>query len=238
MKRHTRQGEVILAAIKTAGRPLTPLEIHQLASKKIPRLGIATTYRHIKTLSESHQVVGVDYPGQPPRYEWADGQDKVHFACRACDKLFALESENLGFKIEGSKILELLQGSVVPEMVKMLEVLKEESFLLACLTNNFNANEDKSALDNNNQERQRILGLFDYIIESREVGVRKPEGEFYEIALNITGCNPKEVIFLDDLGINLKPAKALGMTTIKVVDHIESIKELCEYLEIGSEKII
>lgn len=62
------------------------------------------------------------------------------------DKLFALESENLGYKIEGSKILELLQGSVVPEMVKMLEVLKEESFLLACLTNNFNANEDKSAL--------------------------------------------------------------------------------------------
>ena len=154
------------------------------------------------------------------------------------DKLFALESENLGFKIEGSQILELLQGSVVPEMVKMLEVLKEESFLLACLTNNFNANEDKSALDNNNQERQKILGLFDYIIESREVGVRKPENKFYEIALNTTGCNPAEVIFLDDLGINLKPAKALGMNTIKVVDHIESIKELCEYLEISSERII
>ena len=98
------------------------------------------------------------------------------------DKLFALESENLGFKIKGSKILELLQGSVVPEMVKMLELLKEESFLLACLTNNFNANEDKSALDNNNQEKQRILGLFDYIIESREVGVRKPEDKFYEKA--------------------------------------------------------
>ena len=154
------------------------------------------------------------------------------------DKLFALESENLGYKIEGSKILELLQGSVVPEMVKMLEVLKEESFLLACLTNNFNANEDKSALDNNNQERQRILGLFDYIIESREVGVRKPEDKFYEIALTATGCDPAEVIFLDDLGINLKPAKALGMTTIKVVDHIESIKKLCEYLEISSERII
>ena len=120
----------------------------------------------------------------------------------------------------------------------MLEVLKEESFLLACLTNNFNANEDKSALDNNNQERQRILGLFDYIIESREVGVRKPEDKFYEIALTRTGCNPAEVIFLDDLGINLKPAKALGMTTIKVVDHNESIKELCEYLEIDSKRII
>ena len=91
MKRNTKQGEVILSAIKSAGRPLTPLEIHELASKNIPRLGIATTYRHLRTLSETNQVVGVDYPGQPPRYEWADGQDKVHFACRSCDKLFALE---------------------------------------------------------------------------------------------------------------------------------------------------
>ena len=114
MKRHTRQGEVILSAIKTAGRPLTPLEIHELASKKIPRLGIATTYRHIKTLSESHQVVGVDYPGQPPRYEWADGQDKVHFACRACDKLFALEDTMedtppakapKGFNVQGFEVM-------------------------------------------------------------------------------------------------------------------------------------
>ena len=89
MKRQTRQGAVILSVIRSAGRPLTPLEIHQLAIQEIPRLGIATTYRHLKTLSENHQVVGVDYPGQPPRYEWADGQDKVHFACRSCDKLFA-----------------------------------------------------------------------------------------------------------------------------------------------------
>ena len=83
MKRNTRQGEVILSAIKSAGRPLTPLEIHELAVKKMPRLGIATTYRHLRTLSESNQVVGVDYPGQPPRYEWADGQDKVHLPAGA-----------------------------------------------------------------------------------------------------------------------------------------------------------
>ena len=114
MKRNTKQGEVILSAIKSADRPLTPLEIHELASKKIPRLGIATTYRHIKTLSENHQVVGVDYPGQPPRYEWADGQDKVHFACRACYKLFALEDTTedtppsiapKGFKVQGFEVM-------------------------------------------------------------------------------------------------------------------------------------
>ena len=114
MKRNTRQGEVILSVIRDARRPLTPLEIHQLAIQEIPRLGIATTYRHIKTLSETNQVVGVDYPGQPPRYEWADGKDKVHFACRSCDKLFALEDTTedrppakvpKDFKVQGFEVM-------------------------------------------------------------------------------------------------------------------------------------
>ena len=114
MKRNTKQGEVVLEVMRSAGRPLTPLEIHQRAIRKIPRLGIATTYRHLKALSESNQVVGVDYPGQPPRYEWADGQDKVHFACRSCDKLFALDdtTEDIppaqapkGFKVQGFEVM-------------------------------------------------------------------------------------------------------------------------------------
>ena len=121
MKRNTKQGEIILAVIRTADRPLTPLEIHELAKKKIPRLGIATTYRHLKSLTESNQVVGVDYPGQPPRYEWADGKDKVHFACRSCDKLFALEDTTgdtppaevpKGFKVQG---FEVMLYGVCPE---------------------------------------------------------------------------------------------------------------------------
>ena len=65
MKRNTKQGEIIVSVIRSAERPLTPLEIYQLAVEKIPRLGIATTYRHLKSLTSSQQVVGVDYPGQP-----------------------------------------------------------------------------------------------------------------------------------------------------------------------------
>ena len=100
--------------IEKAGRPLTPLEVHQLASQKIPRLGIATTYRHLRKLTEEQQVVGVDYPGQPPRYEWADGEDKVHFACRSCDKIFALEDTSSdippaqapeGFRVKGFEVM-------------------------------------------------------------------------------------------------------------------------------------
>jgi Fur family transcriptional regulator, ferric uptake regulator len=114
MKRTTQQGEIILKVIRSAGRPLTPLEIHQRATRKSPSIGIATTYRHLKNLGENQQVVGVDYPGQPPRYEWADGKDKVHFACRSCKKLFALEDtteENppakvpKGFEVQGFEVM-------------------------------------------------------------------------------------------------------------------------------------
>jgi Fur family ferric uptake transcriptional regulator len=114
MKRTTRQGEIILKVIRSAGRPLTPLEIHQRATRKSPTIGIATTYRHLKSLGENQQVVGVDYPGQPPRYEWADGKDKVHFACRSCDKLFALEDTTgdappaqapEGFELQGFEVM-------------------------------------------------------------------------------------------------------------------------------------
>lgn len=114
MKRNTKQGQVVLEVIRNAGRPLTPREVHKRASDRIPQLGIATTYRHLKSLTQSHQVVGVDYPGQPPRYEWADGEDKVHFACRSCEKLFALEdtTEDVppaqapnGFEVQGFEIM-------------------------------------------------------------------------------------------------------------------------------------
>ena len=114
MKRKTQQGNIILEVIKKAKRPLTPLEIHQKAVQDRPRIGIATTYRHLRLRTEHNQVVGVDYPGQPPRYEWADGQDKVHFACRTCDKLFALEDTTSdtppamvpsGFQVQGFEVM-------------------------------------------------------------------------------------------------------------------------------------
>jgi Fur family ferric uptake transcriptional regulator len=121
MIRKTEQGQVVSDVIKKAGRPLTPLEVHQLAAQKIPRLGIATTYRHLRKLTEGQLVVGVDYPGQPPRYEWADGKDKVHFSCRSCDKLFALEDTTedtppanapKGFNVQG---FEVMLYGVCPE---------------------------------------------------------------------------------------------------------------------------
>ena len=152
------------------------------------------------------------------------------------DVLFKKESKSLGYEVSGGQILNLLQGEIRPEMVNALEKLKKENFILACLTNNFNSGDkNQSALDDINEERTKIMNNFDYIIESKELGIRKPDVEFYLKALEISGADPKKTIFLDDLGINLKPAKELGMTTIKVLDSDQALKELGNLIGINFE---
>jgi putative hydrolase of the HAD superfamily len=71
-----------------------------------------------------------------------------------------------------------------------------------------------------------VMALFHVVVESSVVGARKPEARFYEIALEQAGARPDEVVYLDDLGVNLKPARALGMRTIKVVDGDTAVDDL------------
>ena len=71
-----------------------------------------------------------------------------------------------------------------------------------------------------------VMVMFDHVVESSKVGCRKPEPRFYEIACDLLGVEPSECVFLDDLGVNLKPAKAMGMTTIKVGAAEPAIAEL------------
>ena len=97
MKRRTRQGNAVRSILRESERPLTAAEIHLRASGRWASLGLATTYRHVRKLAEEGLLVGVDYPGQPTRYEWADGQQKIHFGCRACEKLFAV-AEDIDFE--------------------------------------------------------------------------------------------------------------------------------------------
>ena len=74
--------------------------------------------------------------------------------------------------------------------------------------------------------------MFDAVIESSVIGVRKPEPEFYRRALEVMAIEPHQAVYLDDLGINLKPAKAMGMTTIKVLDAAQALAELSTVLEL------
>jgi putative hydrolase of the HAD superfamily len=74
---------------------------------------------------------------------------------------------------------------------------------------------------------------FDVVVESAVEGLRKPELPIYELVLERLGVDASEAVFLDDLGINLKPARAMGMTTIKVVDPDDALRELASVLAIA-----
>ena len=112
-------------------------------------------------------------------------------------------------------------------MVAMLDRVKDGGYLTACLTNNVVGGDGLDlAGDTRAVEIAAIMNRFDVIVESSKVGVRKPEPRFYEIACELLGVQPQECVFLDDLGINLKPASAMGMTTIKVSSAEQAIADL------------
>ena len=80
------------------------------------------------------------------------------------------------------------------------------------------------------REITEILALFECVIESSKLGMRKPDPRIYQHACEQMGVRPEEVVYLDDLGINLKPARALGMATIKVVEPRTALAELSALL--------
>ena len=149
----------------------------------------------------------------------------------AFDELFAIESENHGYRVSGADVLGLLAGELRLDMVHALDVLKSSGFIIACLTNNVISTQ--SAMPTKREETlKEVLARFDAVIESSMIGVRKPEPRFYEIACQSINVKPTECVFLDDLGINLKPAAAMGMTTIKVTTSEQALSELAHVLSI------
>lgn len=146
------------------------------------------------------------------------------------DQLFATESEALGHRVPGADVLALLSGEVRPRMVQALDTVKAAGFKIACLTNNVVSTEEP-ATERQAQVRT-IMHKFDHVVESSKVGCRKPEPRFYEIACELLNVSPNECVFLDDLGINLKPAVAMGMRTIKVVNPDDALAELSGHLDL------
>jgi putative hydrolase of the HAD superfamily len=142
---------------------------------------------------------------------------------------FARESAALGHEVDGREVLALLAGDLRPAMVEAVRRSREH-FRTALLTNNFmplptgdTPTADAPGWDGPHAD---VLTHFDVIVESSRVGIRKPSPEFYEMACSLLDIEPAEAVFLDDLGINLKPARAMGMTTIKVEDPDRALDEL------------
>ncbi|MFZ9565245.1 MAG: HAD-IA family hydrolase [Ilumatobacteraceae bacterium] len=144
------------------------------------------------------------------------------------DEAFAAEAARLGLTIRGADVLMMLKGDIRPEMVRALDLVKAAGYKTACLTNNMVGGDGVTERPANSREAEidLIMERFDAIVESSKVGVRKPEPRFYEIACEMLNVSPDACVFLDDLGINLKPAAAMGMRTIKVVGADQAIDDL------------
>jgi putative hydrolase of the HAD superfamily len=137
---------------------------------------------------------------------------------------WSAEARALGHELDGRLVLERLSGEIRPGMVAAIDSCRK-AYKTACLTNNFAA-PDRVVSD----EVAEVYARFDAVLESRTLGVRKPDRRFYELACATLEVEPDESVFLDDLGVNLKPARALGMHTIKVADPDEALAELARVL--------
>jgi putative hydrolase of the HAD superfamily len=141
------------------------------------------------------------------------------------DRLFAAESMALGgAEVRGKEVLPLLSGDLRPEMVEALKRVGA-SCKTGCITNNLPANAIGSTSGRSLYVAE-VMALFDHIIESAKIGLRKPDPRIYQMMIEALGVDPRACVYLDDLGVNLKPAREMGMTTIKVVSAPQAIAEL------------
>jgi len=154
------------------------------------------------------------------------------------DRAFELESQNAGHRISGREIVALLSGDIRPRMVEVLKRCKAE-YKVACITNNVKAGTGPTMASSAGRATAiaEVMALFECVIESSEEGIRKPDPRIYQLACDRLGVLPSETIYLDDLGVNLKPARALGMRTIKVVSQEQAIADLARLSGIEFDSI-
>ena len=145
------------------------------------------------------------------------------------DEAFRIEAEALGHTVRGKDVLNLLAGEFRPRMARVLAECKRH-YKVGCITNNMKNTPPPPSTPAPNPERAArtaaILEEFDVVVESSVEGIRKPDPRIYRLACERLGVAPATAVFLDDLGINLKPARAMGMITIKVVTEDQAIADL------------
>lgn len=147
---------------------------------------------------------------------------------RFCVELEA-ECAAAGGTIDAAALMAEIGRDFEPraEMVSAIAAIRAHGLLVGALTNNW------ARVDGPGDEVPHALGhlgAFDVVVESAIEGLRKPDPRIYELVCERLGVAPPECVFLDDLGVNLKPARAMGMTTIKVLDGPGAVAELTAVL--------
>lgn len=138
------------------------------------------------------------------------------------DAEFAAESAALGHGVRGKDVIALLGGTIRPQMVQALRVLRGR-LKIGLITNNVASPGAENA---DPTGRDAVLPLFHHVIESAKLGLRKPDPQIYRLMCEALAVAPDHCVFLDDLGVNLKPARDMGMHTIKVGDPDVALAQL------------
>lgn len=173
----------------------------------------------------------------PDNNAWAKFE-RAEIDAAAFDTLFAEEARALGHELEGEAVLAVIAGAVRPAMVAALDTLKASGFTIACITNNVPGGKGVRGAGMARSEEAAnavaaIMARFAHVIESSKAGVRKPDPRIYEMMCDALGVEPGECVYLDDLGINCKPAAQLGMHAIKVTSGDQALADLSAVLKIS-----
>jgi putative hydrolase of the HAD superfamily len=144
------------------------------------------------------------------------------------DALFAQEAHAMGYDLPGRDVLTLLSGDIRPRMVAAIDWLAGHGYRTGCITNNVPAGHgaQMSATSAKADAIAAVMARFDHVLESSRIGIRKPDPRIYAMACTALRVTPQQCVYLDDLGINCKPAAALGMRAIKVTSEAQALDDL------------
>lgn len=142
------------------------------------------------------------------------------------DGLFAEEAAAIGGELRGREVMAMLSGAVRPEMVEALDRLKAARYRLGCITNNMRTPDYPEQGMLADERLGHVFRRFDHVVESALTGLRKPDPRIYRLACEKLEVAPQACVYLDDLGINCKPAAAMGMHAIKVTGGNQALAEL------------
>lgn len=143
------------------------------------------------------------------------------------DLAFLAESTAKGHPVRGADVLPLLGGDIRPRVVQALRICRQH-VKIGCITNNVASGSGAGMSIGFAQAdaAQEALGLFHHVLESSKIGIRKPDPRIYALMCEALDVEPSGCIYLDDLGVNLKPAAAMGMRTIKVTSESQLLTDL------------
>jgi len=163
--------------------------------------------------------------------------ERAEIDAAAFDAQFAAEAQalglGLGLALTGADVIGCLAGDVRPRMVDALDALKADGFAIGCITNNVRAGRGSAMVFDERRATQitAIMARFDHVIESSKAGVRKPDPRIYAMMCEALDQKPTDCIYLDDLGVNCKPAAAMGMAAIKVTGEQQALGDLRALLD-------